>query len=167
MEMQILTFVSIAIAMAVAASVVAHRELLGRTPADNFPAAITISSGTKHFGSGVILNKRWIITSAKCVENYAGPEELLVHYGSHDRNHSERMQANVEQILLHPKYEQEHLINNVALMKINSDIAFNETVQAATLSTSETEEDELAYAIGWEKLKKSVSLNCILWWFIF
>lgn len=50
------------------------------------------------------------------------------------------------------------LVKNVALIKVKHDIELSSTVQAATLPTTETEEDELAHAIGWEKFNKLVGL---------
>ena len=45
---------------------------------------------------------------------------------------------------------------------MKSEFSFNATVQAAKLSTVETEEDELAYAIGWEKADGNVSQQLTL-----
>lgn len=151
------TFISIGmLAMAVQASVVAHRETTNLTPAEDFVSAVTISCGPENIGSGVILNKRWIITSARCLDNYTAPKQLQLHYGSHNRNDDNQIYVQIEQIVIHPKYEQQRLVNNVALIKVANDIEFSSTVEAATLPTTETEEDELAYAIGWERVNQSV-----------
>lgn len=160
MRSQTFTFVLIAIVAMVSsvvqASVIAHRESTDRSPAENFLSAVTILFGSEHIGSGVILNKQWIITSARCVENYNASKQLRVQYGSHNRNGGDQIQ--VEQILAHPQYKQQRLVKNVALIKVKHDIELSSTVQAATLPTTETNEDELAYAIGWEKFNKLVSL---------
>lgn len=160
MGLQKITFISIGmlamVSLAVTASVVAHRGTTTLTPAEDFLSAVTISSGPENIGSGVILNKRWIITSARCLENYTEPEQLRLHYGSHNRNDGNQIYGQIEQIVIHPKYEQQRLVNNVALIKVASDFEFSSIVQAATLPTTETEEDELAYAIGWERSNHSV-----------
>lgn len=94
MRSQTFTFVLIAIVAMVSsvvqASVVAHRESTDRSPAENFLSAVTISFGSEHIGSGVILNKQWIITSARCVENHDASKHLRVQYGSHNRNDGQK-----------------------------------------------------------------------------
>lgn len=144
------------VSVAVRAAVIAHRDSIERTPADNFLSAVTISFGKEHVGSGVILNKRWIITSARCLENYTTPKHLRIHFGSNDRNDMNQTIRKVEEIITHPSYKQQRLVNNVALLKVRADIEFGPMVQAAFLPTSETQEDELAYAIGWEKVDQMV-----------
>ncbi|XP_055298843.1 mite allergen Der p 3-like isoform X2 [Sitodiplosis mosellana] len=134
-------------ASAVAASVVSHFENAEHTPADNFLSAVVIRSGSKHHCSGVILDGHWIITTAHCVAKYT-KEELHVSYQSNGH----QISSNVDAVVLHPGYKQGRLVNNVALIKVKSEIDFNAVVQAAKLPTVDTEEDELAYAIGWEKV---------------
>lgn len=115
-----------------------------------FAASISLQSDC-HACTGVILKKRWIITSALCIsEQNSNEHELKVYYGSHNRTHGQRKAAAIEKIVYHPEFKQRMLRNNVALMKIKSDIDFIPTVvDAAILPTKETSENDQASVIGW------------------
>lgn len=143
-------------ASAVAASVVFHFETAEHTPADNFLSTVAILSESKHICSAIILDEHWVITTAHCVEKYT-KEKLQVSYQSDGH----KISSEVDAIEIHSGYQQKRLINNVALIKVKSAFDFNTVVQAAKLPTVETEEDELAYAIGWEKVDEDVSKDHI------
>lgn len=150
---------------AVHAAVATHHEPASITPVDNYLSAATIStkSGSKFVCNGVILNHQWIIVAANCVEHYS-EADLEVSYGSIDRKIAQAIKNYVEKIRIHPKYEHTRLVSNVALLKVKTEIEFNSNVQAAIWPTAQTWEDELAYAVGWQKLQ-NVRLNlffCIL-----
>lgn len=127
-------------------------------PSSKFFFAASISSASKHICSGFILNKRWIITSAHCLHQYTITSiALFVRYGSHNRCHSEIIRNDVQKIVIHPRFGVKWLLNNVALIKVTSDIQFIPTVvQAATLPRRETAENSCADAVGWEKFNESV-----------
>lgn len=139
-------------ASAVAASVVFHFENTEHTPAEEFLSAVAIVSGSKHICSGVILDEHWVITPAHCVENYTA-DELQVKYQSDGH----KVSSSVDAIELHPGYQHKRFVNNVALIKVKSPFHFNAVVQAPKLPTVETEQDEPAYAIGWEMIDGNVS----------
>lgn len=96
----------------------------------NFLSSASISSATGHICSGVILIDGWIITTAKCVSHYTA-DELTVSYGSRNRNEPSRVVESVDDIVIHPKYKEKYLLNNVALIKTKFNIQFNEAVQPA------------------------------------
>lgn len=141
----------------VAASVIAHND----SSTVNFRSAVSISYQSHHNCMGVILNKRWIITSANCIQNHSNITELLISYGSADRNAAERTRVGPEKIVLHPKFDSVSLVNNVALIKTKNDINFNDAVEPAKLPTYNTMEDEKAYAIGWTNANEKVLLNIL------
>lgn len=134
---------------------IAQREAAKRTPAQRFLSSGSISSAYGDICSGVILNPSWIITTAQCVANYTA-NELLFSYGSRNRNDPNRKFRVVEDIVIHSKYQERYLLNNVALIKTKFNIHFNSAVQPAILPTSELYEDDLAYAIGWKKVDGKV-----------
>lgn len=125
-------------------------------PSSKFLFTASISSASEHMCSGVILNKRWIISSALCVSKNTG-SILQVRYGSHNRTYSEIANDDVEKIIIHPRFQQKMLLNNLALIKVKADIRFIPTVvEAATLPTKESAEDDMVDAVGWEKVDETV-----------
>lgn len=146
-------FAITAMATYVAASVVAYNGAnVGSSdelPRVDFQSPVSILYQSKHICSGIILNKRWIITSANCIEKHFKDTELLISYGSVLRNDANRTKVGSEKIVVHPKFDAVTLVNNVALIKTKSDIIFNYNVEAAKLPTKNTLEDEKVYAVGW------------------
>lgn len=134
----------------VLASVIAHGDSAEQSPIDNFLSAVSILCKSKNICSGVILNARWIITSAYCVKNYTNPDDLSVRYGSSNQNDVSRISVAVTKIIIHPDFDSVSLVNNIALVKVKEKIKFGDNVQPAKYPTNNTEEDETAYAIGWE-----------------
>lgn len=140
----------------VAASVIAHTDSSEEASVVNFRSAVSISYQSHDICSGVVLNKRWIITSANCVQNHLNARELLIRYGSADRNATERISVASKKVVLHPKFDSISLVNNVALIKTQNDINFNASIEPAKLATSHTFEDEKAYAVGWTNVLEKV-----------
>lgn len=125
-------------------------------PSNKFLFTASISSASEHICSGVILNKRWIISSALCMSQNTA-SMLQVRYGSHNRTYSEIATDDVEKIVIHPRFQQRMLLNNLALIKVKTDIRFIPTVvEAATLPTKESAEDAMVDAVGWEKIDEMV-----------
>lgn len=125
-------------------------------PSNKFLFTASISSASKHICSGVILNKRWIISSALCITQNT-TSTLQVRYGSHNREYSEIVNDDVVKIIVHPRFQRRMLLNNLALLKVKNDVQFIPTVvQAATLPTKEPVEDDMADAVGWEKIDETV-----------
>lgn len=145
----------------VAASVIAHNDSSEESSIGNFRSAVSISYQSRVICSGVILNKRWILTSANCIQEHLNDKDLFISYGSLDRNAADRNSVGSEHIILHPKFDSVSLVNNVALIKTKNDINFNDNVEPAKLPMSNTWEDEKAYAIGWTNAHEKVSFEII------
>lgn len=133
----------------------------------NQPAPVTkylftasISSGTEHICTGIIVNNRWLLTSAICMAmaNHNYNLQLLdIYYGAHNRTNIQRTKNSIKKIVIHSKFEEKNLTNNLALVKVNEKIIFIPTVvQAVYLSAKDIGENNTAFAIGWEKANQSV-----------
>lgn len=144
-------------------------------PSHLFLFAASISNPTfGHTCTGIILNKRWIISSALCIAEHSQDEnELKIYYGSHNRTHNQRKTADIEKIVFHPAFEQRKLRNNLALMRIKADIDFIPTVvEAAVLPTKDAFPNDTAAVIGWEQIDAEVgernstflSLSLLFYW---
>lgn len=121
-------------------------------PSQKFLFTASISVNSKHFCSGAILNKQWIITSADCVAELKDLKDVIVRYGSHNRSHEHGKTQSIVETVVHPDFQKKMLLNNMALLRTKEPIEFIPTVvQPAALPTIQTYEDEKAYACGWEK----------------
>lgn len=140
----------------VLASVIAHADSAEQSPIDNFLSAVSILCKSENICSGVILKPRWIITSAECVKNHTNPDDLSIRYGSSIQNDVNRISVAVTKIVVHPDFDSVSLVNNIALVKTKEKIKFGDNVQPAEFPTNNTEENDTAYAIGWETTNEKV-----------
>lgn len=134
------------------------RENLSQpAPATKYLFTASITSETKHVCTGIIINNRWLLTSAMCMAKHNNSLSLDIYYGAHNRTNTQRTTNSVEKIVFHSKFEQKNLTNNLALVKVKNRITFIPTVvQAVYLSTIDIHENDAAFAIGWEKPDQSV-----------
>jgi len=88
-------------------------------------------STNSHFCGGFIINDRWIMTAAHCMEGET-PAILSVVIGDHTRNDNSntvRRALTVEQIIMHEDYDDWDYYNDIALVKVTEAIEFNEDIQ--------------------------------------
>lgn len=130
--------------------VCAHIDSSENTPAERFRANVVIThTDGHHVCSGVIVDEHWLLTTAHAIEQYNETDIEI----SHGLNIDNKLIA-VERIEIHPKYEKNRLIHNIALIKVKSKFRHSEM---SNLPTMETVEDDLAYAIGVERPIEMVS----------
>ncbi|XP_050313201.1 phenoloxidase-activating factor 2-like isoform X2 [Anthonomus grandis grandis] len=77
-------------------------------------------------GSGALLDNFHVLTAAhKVIGNRATPNEIMVHMGVSDPNNFENTQnSRVQEVLIHPSYNAETLLNDIAILRLESPIVF-------------------------------------------
>ncbi|XP_053381160.1 uncharacterized protein LOC123552388 isoform X2 [Mercenaria mercenaria] len=143
--------------------------------AGSYPWQVGIQRWVKerwiHWCGGTIISSHWILSAAHCYRDLTRKhdgrnrkvnyEDFRVHIGDHDltkhENHEKRFQ--IEYLVKHWQFERDrtHPIHDVALLKINSSVVFNDYVQPACLPG---ENDQLNYGMkcevsGWGKRNES------------
>lgn len=109
----------------------------------NFNSFVPISTSENktHICNGVILSKRWILASAGCITKYSETGVLTANLESGD--------IEISDIVIHPDFQAEQLLNNIALLKTNADIQFQPSkVEPAKLSSAEPLEGEEAVVVS-------------------
>lgn len=124
--------------------------------AETFLSSASISIDSRDICSGVILNKRWIITTATFLHNYAAPQ-LRVSYGLRNRNDTEKTFEEVIQIAIHSEFN----TKNVALIKTKFNIEFDLKVKPAAWRKKGMHKDDWVYAIGWKVVEANVCIFCL------
>ncbi|XP_062400928.1 elastase-1-like [Sardina pilchardus] len=149
-----------------------ERDVSGEVAKPNswpWQATIQVSyprgSPFKHTCGGVVLNRRWILTAAHCVETddlrrIVLGEHNLTGYGGPE------MYKRVKQIYLHPEWNSTRVANgfDVALVRLLSDAAINKYVQPATLPKPEEElpDKTMCFVTGWGVTKASGVMSTLL-----
>lgn len=82
------------------------------------------------FCGGVILNKNWIMTAAHCVFDLDSSEEIFVTAGHSKASYRAAKkepsfsELNISNIFIHRKWDANEVVGDLALLKLNSSIAF-------------------------------------------
>nr|AAD21825.1 chymotrypsin-like serine protease [Ctenocephalides felis] len=128
-------------------------RIIGGEVAGEGSAPYQVSLRTKegnHFCGGSILNKRWVVTAAHCLE----PEILdSVYVGS---NHLDRKGRyyDVERYIIHEKYigELNNFYADIGLIKLDEDLEFNDKVKPIKIHENTIQGGEGLRATGWGRL---------------
>ncbi|XP_011298962.1 coagulation factor IX [Fopius arisanus] len=102
---------------------------------------------------GVILNRNWILTSAQCIYLF---KNLIVKAGKHELSVTDPMQEirTVKYNYKHPQYKRPGWFrgiskNDIALLKLNKPLIFNEHIQPIALPTPGATHTGVGWLTGW------------------
>ncbi|XP_017754464.1 PREDICTED: chymotrypsin-1-like [Eufriesea mexicana] len=141
----------LALCLVLAANAFPEGQIVGGqdAPVGKFPYQVSLRQNGRHFCGGSILNSRYILTAAHCVDGQTDPRKISVHVGTNQLSSAGEAYG-VEKIAEHREYNSIRLINDVALLRVDKDIAFNSLVKAIPLATgSATYEGSSCVLSGW------------------
>ncbi|KAI0228733.1 hypothetical protein LSAT2_020812, partial [Lamellibrachia satsuma] len=120
------------------------------TVAPEFPGSIGISEAKPHswpwqvnlvypgmgpYCGGAIIDKRWIVTAAKCVSSFFDVSKLRVVVGDHNRSVSEGTESTwaIDKIIVHPQWDGHSLNNAIALIRLKAMLKYRHEVAPVCL----------------------------------
>ncbi|XP_014203612.1 chymotrypsin-2-like [Copidosoma floridanum] len=102
-------------------------------PIGKYPYQVSLQNRFGHFCGGSIINKRWILTAAHCVDR---KRPMVIAVGSNSRIVFERSKIyQPDRVIWHKNWSRSDLANDIALIRVARDIEFTNKVQPVKLPT--------------------------------
>merc|ERR1719315_174578 len=116
---------------------------------------------------GSLISDQWVVTAGHCVihKHLGKPVKILVELGQHDLS-SPAMSPKVEKPIVHEEYDKIHVINDIALLKLQDPVDFNKhpNIRPICLPSNSRENYAGSRAIvaGWGKTGEHEDVSDVL-----
>ncbi|XP_032457056.1 chymotrypsin-2-like [Nasonia vitripennis] len=122
-------------------------------PEGKFPYQVSLRSYGRHFCGGSIINKRWILTAAHCLQ-YQSPSVIQVYVGANKLNGDKPQVYQAEYLTYHEQFSMNRLANDIGLVRVAKEIEFNEKVQPIALTSVDVSKVDTPVVLsGWGRIK--------------
>ncbi|XP_055610488.1 chymotrypsin-1-like [Uranotaenia lowii] len=135
---------------------------------EDYPFMVSLrGSSGRHSCGGSILNERWILTAAHCVDYHTTPFLQTVQVGRTEVSvQKDESVFEIDDVIVHPFYDiGNSVINDIALIKLKTPLTFGPTIKPVELPGKYEEVDASnldVTLIGWGLLETNGNLPTIL-----
>lgn len=117
------------------------------TTIDKHPWQVSLQNKGQHFCGGSLYSDNIVITAAHCVEGLP-PFGIEVRVGCTKYNESGQLVTGLV-YKFHEKFSRKGLMYDIAVLRLNSSVTFNQNVSTIELATETPSSNESAIISGW------------------
>jgi len=142
-------------------------RIVGGTTTDvnEWPWQVALMYGSQQFCGGSLINNRYVLTAAHCIDGLSA-SALTIRLGEHRisiTGETSVVTRSVSQIIGHPSYNEDTLVNDIALLKLSSPVTVSETVLPVCMPPKNpTYANKVATATGWGATSSGGSTSDVL-----
>ncbi|XP_065171967.1 chymotrypsin-like elastase family member 2A [Atheta coriaria] len=126
--------------------------------------AIFYSTGNNHdFCGGALISNQWVLTNARPIF-ISATMEIILGASLLNQTQEGQLSLGIEKTVLHPEYEPLTYNNNVALIKLNVSVQFNDFIQPIKLPKASDflQANIPVWVSGWGKTTNDGSISNVL-----
>ncbi|XP_033108586.1 transmembrane protease serine 9-like isoform X3 [Anneissia japonica] len=130
------------------------------TQQGKWPWLVSLQNQYGHFCGAVIIGNIWILTAAHCTYDRS-VGGINVFLNSTIIDHDDGYYAQIDEIYMHPDYNDETLDYDIALLRLRRSLVYSDTVSPICLETNETDNiiyDE-CFIAGWGNTDSDVFVD--------
>lgn len=125
------------------------------TEVHQYPWVAMLLYGGRFYCAGSLLNDQFLLTASHCVYGFR-KERISVRLLEHDRkmSHLQKIDRKVAEVITHPKYNARNYDNDIAIIKLDEPVEFNEVLHPVCMPTpGRSFKGETGIVTGWGALK--------------
>uniref|UniRef100_T1IKJ5 Peptidase S1 domain-containing protein n=1 Tax=Strigamia maritima TaxID=126957 RepID=T1IKJ5_STRMM len=133
-------------------------KVIGNSENDEhfYQQTILVSYDNKPICSGSVLNAKFILTSAHCIQGHPNVTKLSILIGAHNldsSSESDHQEVDVIDVITHEHFKKKTLENDVAILELKHELMLNSEsiLPTCLLQTNEKLHDKTGVFIGWGK----------------
>ncbi|KAI8035906.1 hypothetical protein M5D96_011337 [Drosophila gunungcola] len=125
------------------------------TEVHQYPWVAMLLYGGRFYCAASLLNDQFLLTASHCVYGFR-KERISVRLLEHDRkmSHMQKIDRKVAEVITHPKYNARNYDNDIAIIKLDEPVEFNEILHPVCMPTpGRSFKGEHGIVTGWGALK--------------